>query len=1194
MDGAKLVIHLVGQPAVTLGNQSCNLRFRYRKTLGLLAVIALNNGKPLSRDYLSSLFWPELDSSEGRLNLRQLVSDLKRAFMRSCGTFPVRALRSQLCLDVDQTRLDCDLELPDLLVGTERPSATAELSRSLKTLIGSPVLNYELLPGYSLPDCDDFEEWLIVERERFLVRQLAVLQTITEAMLAQGDTLNALAAAQLALKHSPHNETFLITVVRLLEQRGRREAARKACESFINQLEREVGVPPSSELQALYQQLCAPPAVENVPVDAEELLPGSYNRSLIVVLRISWHLGQLDPESFAQRLHQADVIARQFLIPRFQAHRVRGAGRGCFYYFGWPRADQDAAFSALTATCRLQRLLSKEGLGSLASYALHTGQVLTDTCNHIPDLIGDLSEQVVQLARQAEPGQIVLSSPVKAMLADRITAQPLGIVGADSDPGQEAYLLQSVDCTNDLFFSLDSHIRVFARLDQLMQGVRKRKATRIFTLIADAGMGKTASISEWLRRSGHACLKLSCFPDSHCEPLQPLRDLGQELHAGADTPEADFVQSLQRLIAAPEQPQRDEFYSRLGDILQHALADRESDQPPVIWLEDAHWCDLTTLDLLTYLSRSDHFVALIICTGRREFNPPFLTAVRHQLGSLQPDDATFLLQSFQCRESVWLTPPVEQQLISLAGGNPYLLKLLFRQAVDRNAATQEAVISPFVARIDSLGDTARQVAMMAAVVGQNVEVELLQALCRQYHVHLDEQLPNLLEGGVLVRRSRQLLTFEHALLRNALLELTPRSERQEYNLFLAELLSRLQQQGQDYASNRIAQHFCNAGKARKARHIWLQSGLEALEKGVFDAAAHQLESALEAGIRDDLPPRSVLELLLKFAQARSQCFGYGDIKGFEVSLEAAELARTLDGPDNQLQFQALFNAYLGAGATADTPLIKYARMLEQLATSDSQQLVVYWAMSYALFWNGELEESLEWCYRGKAMISNIPPDEYFRFGYQDLRLASTIFTGWNEALLGNRETALAEAESLLDLIPKSDPYNYCHTLFFAAITFYWCGHKERSAELARKCRDIGHRSGFDLWFYAGELLEMATGEFCQGEVDETRIMQLLEGIRQAHNGYALAAWLGVDALEFRQARRSQQRVINRCLKEISSAALGFAQPELLRRRALLNALEGCPRETLARDLRQAETMAEQMKARWHLERIRQTRQELGI
>ena len=1173
------------------------LKFRYRKSLGLLAVIALNNGKPLSRDFLSSLFWPEMDAAEGRLNLRQLVSDLKRTFTSCCGHFPIRALRSHLSLDRDHTCLDCDLALPD---SSPLDNASAFLDidafSDLKQLVTSPVLNYELLSSYTLPDCDEFEEWLIVERERFHVRQLAILQSIAETLLAQGDTLNALTAAQQALKHSPHNETFLINVVNLLERRGRREAALKTCESFIKQLEREVGVPPSSELSALHQKLLSAPSSEaNMATTADNTEPAAYERTLIVVLRINWHAGQIDHESFAYRLHQADVVTRQLLVQRFQAHRVRSAGRGCFYYFGWPRADQDAAFKALTATCRLQQQLKQEGLGDIASYGLHTGQVISDSIDHIPDLVGELSENAVHLARLAEPGQIVLSSPIQNVLSDRTRTRPLEHPGPlPAGIEGDIYLLERLDTTNDLFFDLNSQVQIFRQLDQLMQQIRENPATRVFTLTADAGRGKTATISEWLQRSGVAGLKLSCFPDSHHDPLQPLLDLGQALHGSDSEQQASFLKPLKQLLAVPEEERvRDDLYQKLGRLLQQAFCDLSATHPMVVWLEDAHWCDLTTLDLLTYLSRSEHFVALIICTGRREFSYPPFAAVRHDLEPLQEEDAISLLRGFQCRATTWLSPREEQRLAQLAGGNAYLLKQLLRQALKLNAPTQEAVISPFVAFIDSLGE-ARQVAVMAAVIGQNVELDLLHAICQQYHDNLDEQLPKLIEGGVLVKRSQQLLTFEHALLRNALLELTPQSEFQEYNRFLADHLSRLQQLGERFSANRIAQYYSHAGESRKARQIWLTSGLEAMKKGVFDSAAHQLESALKSGIRDDLPPPDLLELLLTYAQARSFCFGYGDAKAFKVSLEAAELARSLDGPDNQFQFLAFFNAFLCAGATDEGPLIKYARMLNQLATNDSQQLVASWAMSHALFWGGNLEESRKWCYRGKEMIGDIPPDEYFRFGYQDLRLASTIFTGWNEALLGNREAALAEAESLLGLIPKSDPYNYCHTLLFAAVTFYWCGLKERSAELARECRDIAHRGGFDLWFYAGSLLEMATGEFCKCEVDETRIMQMLEGIRQTYNGYALAVLLGLDALEFRLERHAQKRLINHCLEHLSDEALGFALPELLRLRAVLNAEDGCARETVALELERAETLAKQMKARWHLKRIRQTRQALEV
>ena len=213
-------------------------RFRSRRTMGLLGYLVAER-RPIARDLLTALFWPDWSPSRGRANLRRDLHNLTQilpdcwesdrqavAFAPSANTF----------VDLDQL-----LQLEE----QQRWGEAAEL-------VGG-----EFLEGLYLDKNPDFENWLLGERERWQGHAGAILGRVIAGHSRRGRYADALFYARRLVKLTPWNEETHAQVMRLLAWTGQRGAALRQFESCKQTLWEELGVHPSEETTVLHQQIQA-------------------------------------------------------------------------------------------------------------------------------------------------------------------------------------------------------------------------------------------------------------------------------------------------------------------------------------------------------------------------------------------------------------------------------------------------------------------------------------------------------------------------------------------------------------------------------------------------------------------------------------------------------------------------------------------------------------------------------------------------------------------------------------------------------------------------------------------------------------------------------------------------------------------------------------------------------------------------
>jgi DNA-binding SARP family transcriptional activator len=218
--------------------------FRGDKVRALLAYLAIEGDRPHSRAELAGLLWPEQPEEQALRNLSQALVRLRQAVGGSEDPLLVTLQAVQwregaAAVDVaDFVRLAASDDLTDL-------EEAAGLYRD------------EFLAGFGLPDCDAFEEWLLLTRERLGQLALDVLQRLAEGYLAAGQPADAVAAARRQLALDPWREPAYRHLMRALAQSGDRAGALAAYARCQRVLRDELDVTPDEETRLLAEQIDA-------------------------------------------------------------------------------------------------------------------------------------------------------------------------------------------------------------------------------------------------------------------------------------------------------------------------------------------------------------------------------------------------------------------------------------------------------------------------------------------------------------------------------------------------------------------------------------------------------------------------------------------------------------------------------------------------------------------------------------------------------------------------------------------------------------------------------------------------------------------------------------------------------------------------------------------------------------------------
>jgi predicted ATPase len=329
-----------------------------------------------------------------------------------------------------------------------------------------------------------------------------------------------------------------------------------------------------------------------------------------------------------------------------------------------------------------------------------------------------------------------------------------------------------------------------------------------------------------------------------------------------------FVPSLARLLSVPlddcyEAPawSSDELKRQLT-LVQVELLLAAARQSPVLFIvEDLHWADPTTLEVLTeMIAAVRNSRVLIVLTARPEFNSPWSElshVVTLRLPGLQRSDTLELARNIADDQD--LPDSLFEEIVERTDGIP-----LFIEEVTRSIT--ESLVSPgaipatlhdsLMARLDSL-EEGKAVAQVGAVLGRDFGHDVLQAAWPGNANALDLGLSELVASGLLYHRGLNTpvsYQFKHALVRDTAYESLLRDRRRELH---ARVAAYLQESRTDVAAELVAQHWFAARDFERAAPLFRKAGDDAVSKAAFQEAIVHFRQGREVALELPDGPVSV-------------------------------------------------------------------------------------------------------------------------------------------------------------------------------------------------------------------------------------------------------------------------------------------------------------------------------------------------
>jgi DNA-binding SARP family transcriptional activator/TolB-like protein len=238
---AVISIHVLGAPVIRRAEGPITGRAAHRRRLALVAILAAARGRPVGRERIIGLLWPDNSSDTARHTLSEGLYVLRK----DLGEDAFVVLGDEVGLN--SVRVHSDLD------DFERALEEGRWEDAVKAY-GGPFLE-----GFYVSDAPEFERWAEGERDRLARGYGRALEELATATEAAGAPLKAAEWWRRLLAHDAFSSRVALRLVRALERGGERAAALRSAEAHVLLLREELGVGPEPELAALMEDLRAEP-----------------------------------------------------------------------------------------------------------------------------------------------------------------------------------------------------------------------------------------------------------------------------------------------------------------------------------------------------------------------------------------------------------------------------------------------------------------------------------------------------------------------------------------------------------------------------------------------------------------------------------------------------------------------------------------------------------------------------------------------------------------------------------------------------------------------------------------------------------------------------------------------------------------------------------------------------------------------
>jgi len=852
----------------------------------------------------------------------------------------------------------------------------------------------------------------------------------------------------------------------------------------------------------------------------------------------------LDPEDLRDVIRKyQDAVAGE--VMRYEGHVAQYLGDGILAYFGFPMAHEDdaergvrAAVATLGAVAAM-RSLGVENLAvriGIATGMVIAGDLLGAGAAREHAVMGETPNLAARLQGMAAPGEVVVSANTRHLVGHLFEFRDLGpqhlkgftapvaayaITGERSSGSRfEARrgepLAAMVGRDNELALLIESWRRVKSGKGQLI------------IIAGDAGIGKSRiirALQDALAADLPGRIDYQCSPYHSDSALFPvIQHLARVARfEPADTPDRrlDRLEALLNEFAAPSvhdtrliaallgidgarrygplelTPQQ----QRLGTFkaLTGLLADVAHTRPLLWTIEDVHWIDPTTLELIDLcLERIADLPVLILVSARPDFhhafgNRPNLT----QLPLLRLGRTQIAAMVRGLMHGKALPEELLNEIATKSDGVPLFIEELTKTVFESGLLheTQDAFViddplpklaipaslhDSLMARLDRL-QPIKEVAQTAACIGREFSYRLLAAIMPPPDKAVDDALDRLVEAELIFRLGTPhegQYAFKHALVRDAAYESLLKAKRQQIHERLVNAL----EASPDTPPEILAFHAMQAGLTEKAISGWQKAGAQAIARPAYKEAIAHLSQALR--LAEQMGETRVwlerrLLILLTLGQASIPLRGYGHSQTVAAFTRAQELVSAMsDAPHRFSVFYAVWVALYIRGEQ-DKALETAGSMVREAErdSSNSHMVTALRSLAMSQVITGAPALAIDSFERARALSGSLRPrTREERVALAD-RFATEpdIATGFHLGLtlwcLGRIDEARSVVvEALAAARALGHVHTLCHALAYSSVIAAFGRSVDEALALSAETIDFASQHDLEMWKGYGSII----------------------------------------------------------------------------------------------------------------------------
>ena len=841
----------------------------------------------------------------------------------------------------------------------------------------------------------------------------------------------------------------------------------------------------------------------------------------------------LDPEEFRELL-AAYQESCATIVSNYDGQIARYVGDGLLIYFGYPQAHEDDASRALRAALDIVEAVDQLELSltlpidalavriGIATGTVVVGDIGSGARREEMAVVGETPNLAARLQTLAGPGEIIIAAQTFELVAGYFDIDDLGEhkLKGISQP-QTTYRVRGES-------GAQSRLEASASLGLTPLVGRKEEIailinrwsraelgeSHLVTLSGEAGIGKSRVLRTFREKIadnphsqvlyyGSAYHQNSAFypvidqleralrfesNDSAELRLEKLQSEVSRLGLAVEStvPPLVALLSLDKDDKVPGVLQSGELKRRQQVAICSMIEAMSSEAPVLLVIEDAHWFDASSLELLVAIGERLHQARLlIVMTHRPEFtftgrSGANLTQIPlSHLGGLE---STAIVTGVAGNKP--LPDEVAAEIIAKTDGIPLfveeLTKSLLESGVLRDDGKRFVLDNPLpplaippslqdslMARLDRLATT-KDIAQLAACIGRSFDFRLLSAVASQDETELRGALDQLVEAGLVHERGMHAgvnYEFKHALVRDAAYDSLLKSTRQLNHQRIAQTLEQGFKSLADAQPGLLALHYTEAGLVEQAVTWWQRAGVRSARLAANLEAIQNLERGLELLDKSDRSKtvaRFEIDMLQVLGNAVRATEGSASERAEQIYTRAQSLCEWLG--DKEREFPVLWGMWsvaMARGALDQaTQMARHILALAKEMANPELELEAHHSLWGTFSLTGDLASTRHHAERGIELYRFEQHGDFgFVYGNHDPGICASYTKAMVLWLQGYSEQARDLLETTLDMIQRhTQPAFIAHGLVHCCPVYILLGDSQRAVEIAEQSLALAEES----------------------------------------------------------------------------------------------------------------------------------------